>query len=186
MLCPMCQEKIDANTSTCPYCAEDIDEVWRNGNVLIMKKDAELPDRCIKCNLPAETHIRRDLFWHANWVYFLVFLSPLIYIVVALLVRKTAKIEIGLTHACAKKRRTAILIAWLLALAGLGVIIGGFSTLKGDAPLYTMFTGIVVMIAGAVWGVVGARLISVSEISHDYIWIKGVCPDYLDELPEWN
>ncbi len=186
ILCPMCAETIEASATICPHCRENFVGVWRDANTLVMKKDAELPDRCVKSNLPAETHLPRDLTWHPVWVYLLVLLSPLIYIIVALLIRKKAKISIGLTDACAAKRRNAILIAWLLALAGLGVIIGGFATLTGDATVITTLAGIVVMIVGANWGMRGSSMVSVSKIDDEYVWLKGVCPEYLDELPEWE
>lgn len=186
ILCPMCSETIEASATICPFCRENFVGVWRDGNTLVMKKDAVLPDRCVKSNLPAETHLPRDLSWHSSWLFLLVLLNILIYVIVALIVRKTAKIEIGLTDLWAKKRRNAILIAWLLVLAGLGTIVGGFATLQGDAPLITLLGGIVVMILGAVWGIVRARLVTVTKIDDEYIWLKGVCPEYLDELPEWE
>ena len=187
ILCPMCAERIEAGATFCPHCREEFDQVWRDDQTLVMKKDAELPDRCVKSNLPAETHLPRDLSWHPGWVYLVLVLGgPIFYILVALLIRKTAKISIGLTDAWAAKRRNAILIAWLLALAGLGVIIGGFATLKDPAPVITLLAGILVMIVGAIWGIVGARMVSVSKIDDEYVWLKGVCPEYLDELPEWE
>lgn len=28
-------------------------DLWRDGSILVMRKEAELPDRCVKGNLPA-------------------------------------------------------------------------------------------------------------------------------------
>ncbi len=183
--CPMCHEEIEADAEICPHCRENFVGVWREGKTLVMRKDAKLPERCVKSNLPAETHLVRNVAWHPSWVYILILLGLLFYVIVAVIVQKRAKIIIGLTDAWAKKRRTTILVAWLLVLGGLGIIIGGFATLSGDAPVITLIVGLVMMLGGAIYGSMGARLISVTRMTDEYVWLNGVCPEFLDELPDW-
>lgn len=49
--------------------------VWRNGNLLIMRRNASLPERCVKCNRPA-THSRlQKLSWHPAGWYLLILIS---------------------------------------------------------------------------------------------------------------
>src|SRR5438045_334031 len=39
--------------------------IWRDGKTLVMMKEAFLPDRCVKCNGPANGYrLRRRLSWH--------------------------------------------------------------------------------------------------------------------------
>src|SRR5258706_76322 len=39
--------------------------IWRDKKVLVLGVRAALPDRCIKCNAPAEgSRLKRTLYWH--------------------------------------------------------------------------------------------------------------------------
>ena len=183
--CPICGESISVKAKKCPHCRELLDAVWRDGKKLIMVKTATLPDRCVKSNQPAETYLKRNLSWHPSWVYVLA-LSPIIYIIVALLIRKTATISIGLSDEWARKRRTILATAWSLALVGIGIVIAGFALLKGDVPMYTLCGGLVLTIGAAIYGAVAGSLVTTAKITDQYVWLNGVCEEYLEELPEWD
>ena len=184
-LCPVCCEAIEADAKACPHCRKNFVGVWRKGKTLVMRREAKLPDRCIKSNLPAETHLSRTLTWHPGWVYLLVLLWFFAYIIAVVMIQKTAKVNIGLTNAVAKKRRQNILVAWLVALASLGTIISGSATLKGVSPMITLIVGIILM-GGIIFVMIRARMITVVKVTDDYVWFNGVCLEYLDELPEWE
>ncbi len=72
-------------------------DLWRDGNeILVCRRDAIFPGRCIKCNEAADPPpVRYKLTWHHPGWYVLVFVYLLIYLVVALLVRKRAQIYVG-------------------------------------------------------------------------------------------
>lgn len=36
---------------------------WANGPFLVMRVDAELPGRCVTCNRPTDTFVRKRLYW---------------------------------------------------------------------------------------------------------------------------
>ena len=36
--------------------------VWREGNLVRVDREAALPPRCVVCNLPADTRVRRRLY----------------------------------------------------------------------------------------------------------------------------
>ncbi len=38
--------------------------IWRQGSLLVMRKDAVLPDRCIKSNVLTDRKLKRSLNWH--------------------------------------------------------------------------------------------------------------------------
>ena len=53
--------------------------VWKSGKLLVMTKDAALPDRCVRCNQPADgPRLRRNLSWHPAAWYVLLAISPLL------------------------------------------------------------------------------------------------------------
>src|SRR4051794_37594891 len=83
--------------------------VWRDGLLLVMSKDGELPDRCLKCNLPAHGwRLKRNLSWHPQGWYLLILLHVLVYVIAALIVRKKATIMVPLCE-CHRRRRVRII-----------------------------------------------------------------------------
>lgn len=116
-----------------PLPVETSGGVWRDGKLLVMHKQAVLPDRCVKCNQPAGGRRRkRSLSWHHPGYFLLVLASVLVYVIMALVVRQTAKIEIGMCEIHRRKRWQAIATSWLLVLIGILAIFGGGSLI--DAP----------------------------------------------------
>ncbi len=158
--------------------------LWRSGRVLVMSQGAGLPDRCVKCNAPANgQRLLRKLYWHSPYIYLVILLNLIIYAIVAIIVRKKARVEIGLCDAHRRQRWLAIGLGWLLGLSGLVLVIVGFAP-GGSAGVVVL--GLVAFIAGLVLGVVKGPVISAKRISPQFVWIKGVCPAYLETLPEWR
>lgn len=108
----------DFNPYAAPKAALEVvhDEsvsIWRSGKILVCRRDAVFPARCLKCNAPAELPLARYRFaWHHGLWYLLIFLYVVIYLVVGLLVRRRATLEVGL---CAKhkgRRLWGAIISW--------------------------------------------------------------------------
>ncbi len=162
--------------------------VWREGKLLVMHKRATLPDRCVKSNQPAHgRRLKRNLYWHPWWVYFTILIHLLVYIILALVLRKHAVIHIGLSSEWFAKRRRATLIGWGSVVVALALVVTGVVMLDGHFE-----TGIQMIAAspfpffgGAIYGLVAARMVAPKRITNDYVWLKGVHPDYLAELPPW-
>ena len=155
--------------------------LWQEpGGVLVIEKGASLPDRCVKCNAPANGYrLRRKLTWHHPALALLVLVSALIYVIVAMVVRKSAEVDIGLCATHVAKRKTAILIAWGL---GLGGLLGLFAGVAADEGL-VIAVGVLTSLVGIIWGIVGARVVFPKKIDDHYVWLKGVTPSYLGDLP---
>ena len=43
--------------------------VWRDRSTLVMSKDSQLPDRCVKCNAFTVGRLRRKFAWHHPAIY---------------------------------------------------------------------------------------------------------------------
>ena len=157
--------------------------VWRQGPTLVMHRDAELPDRCVKCNTPANgVKLRRNLYWHHPGLYLLILLNLLIYLIVALIVRKRAKISLGLCEKHRSNRVWAISSAWILVLLGVGLLVGGIVNVNG----WLILTGVILLLGGAIYGAVRGRIVTPRRIDKERVWLNGVCAEYLDSLPDWN
>jgi hypothetical protein len=162
--------------------------VWSDGRYLIMWKDAELPDVCVKSNQPANGgRLRRSLSWHHPAVYLAIFAGLLIYVILALVLRKTATIHIGLSDEWFRRRRRAIAIGWITGLTGIGMMFGGIALLdRHDAAGLLVPAGLVVALFGAIFGLMQARMVAPIRITDEYVWLKGVHHDYLDALPQYT
>lgn len=156
--------------------------VWRNNSVLVMTKDAVLPGRCVKCNAHTEERLRRKLTWHHPALYLLVLVSILIYVIVALVVRKTATVDVGFCpeHRAARKRHTAI--TWALGLMSVLSLI--LAAVLEDGMF--VFVAVAFLFATAIYGIITLRVVAPTRIDEHTVWLRGVDANYLQELPEWS
>ena len=128
-----------------------------------------------------EKRMKRTLYWYPPWVIIIVLFSLLIGLIVAMIVRKTAKVEVGLCDKHRAKRMRAMLIGALLAIGGFALLIAAIINSWG----YAVLGAIVALIAGVVV-MIRATLLTVKKMDDRIVWVKGVCSAYLDMLPEWH
>jgi hypothetical protein len=156
---------------------------WRDKRVMVMIRDAAIPHRCVKCNEPAEDETKtRTLYWHSPWLYLLLLVNILIFLIVALIVRKKASVSAGLCSEHKARRRNALMAAWIGLLAGLLLLYAGFSTSLGG---WGALTGVFVMLTAIVAGSVMSRIVYAVRIDKDYVRLKGCGEPFLETLPEF-
>lgn len=157
-------------------------EVWRNNSTLVFNKNALLPDRCVKCNSPADgSRLKRKLSWHHPALYLLILAGFLVYVILAVALSKRATVELGLCADHIRKRRKAMLIGWLLLVTGIsGAILG----IAYDY-IMVLIVGLALVPVGLVWLVVVARVVTVKKIDDRFVWLKGINRDYLAALPPY-
>lgn len=156
--------------------------IWRSNSELIMSKQALLPKRCVKCNAPARQTLKRNLRWHHPALYIAILGSLLLYVVLSLVLSKSATIHVGLceTHMAARKRDiiiTCFLV--LLSLAGFY-----FAAVIEDINLF--FVGAIVFLGGVIYGVIQTRVVVPKKIDHHYVWLSGINDNYLQQFPHWH
>jgi hypothetical protein len=160
--------------------------LWRQGNLLVMHKNAPLPDVCLKSNQPATRRLKRNLSWHHPALYLVILLHLFIYIIVALIMRKTAKIYIPLTEDWFQRRRQRMMVAWIAVLLSLLLFGLGASAVDREAwGAWAIILALLLFLAAAIYGIVACRLVSPKRMTDNYIWLKGVHPDFLDRLEPW-
>jgi len=170
------------------YEAEIVDSqgLWRKGNILVMWKGSQLPARCVKSNQPTDRRLKRSLYWHHPAIYLSILISIWIYIILALVLRKSATIYIGLSDEWFAKRHRAMFIGWLLVLAGITMFVLGVGSVDRSHTFpWMLLASPFVFVGGAIYGLLAARMVAPQRISNDYVWLKGVHPDFLADLPEW-
>jgi len=165
-----------------PPPTHGINTIWRKDSLLVMTKEALLPHRCIKCNAPADEQLKRKLTWHHPALYLLALASLLIYVVVAMVVRKTATVNVGLCEDHAAARRRNLAITWTLGL----LCIGGFAAAIMFEDGTFALLGIFLLLATAIYGIVTLRVVVPTKIDDYFVWMKGINGNYLQEFPEWR
>jgi len=161
--------------------------LWRQGNLLVMHKRAPLPDICLKSNQPAVQRLKRNLSWHHPAVFLLVLVSLLIYVIVALIIRKKATIQIALSDEWIARRQRRMIVAWtsiLLCVALIAVAAPNADSATW-APLAIIFA-IAAFLVAAIYGLLACRMVWPQRMTDDYIWLKGVHPDFLARLEAWQ
>ena len=142
----------------------------RNENGLaVAPMNAPWPDRCVKCNAPAEGYrLKQALYWHPAWVYLLILPGVLIYAIVALVIRKSYVGHVGLCPTHRARRR------WLLGGGAFVAISSAASCTAGFAgdPAAAVGLGVLGVIAGMVMAQVGSYVVRPKKITDAYAWLK--------------
>jgi hypothetical protein len=155
--------------------------IWRQGKKLVTRSETPFPDRCIKCNGPANGfRLKRVLYWNHPAYYLLLLCNLLVLLIVVLIVRKKAVLHIGLCQNHREQRRMAIIACSIGMLGGVGLIVCGAVYNSGWLAL----AGVVLFFTGAIWGIVKGRTISAVKIDKELVTVSGVGRNFLEQLPE--
>jgi hypothetical protein len=106
----------------------------------------------------------------------------LIYVIVALIVRKTAKIEVPLCDEHRARRSNGILIAWVLSLAGIALCFAPAFSSESWVGL-CILVGIIMLLTGLIYGSLRSQVVAPQKIDDTHVWLRHVSPLYLAELP---
>jgi len=156
--------------------------IWRDGHELVFEKGVRLPDICLKTGAPATVRLRRTLYWCNPALYFLFLLSILIGLIVILMVRKSAVVELPLSVEADDKRKRGILTGWIVAIAGIGLFVLAGVLNNG----YPAIGGAVALLFGIIYGLYTAQVVRPSLIDDRIVRLKGVCEEFLSQLPHFR
>jgi hypothetical protein len=157
--------------------------LWREGNCLVVARGAAFPHRCVKCNEPSEEpHKLRKVYWHHPAVYLLLLAYAILYIIVALIVRRTMEINPGLCTQHREKRTLWIRVGWLgsfAAFAGVLILGGALGVQSPWIPL----VAVLAFFTLAILGIVKSRLVYPQRIDDNQARLKGCGESFLASLP---
>jgi|SRR5271155_2464363 len=158
--------------------------VYAAGNLVVVRRGSILPARCVKCgNTPTDPWPKISFSWHHPG-YYLFIITPLIYVIVALIVRKTIKLSIPLCKAHKSIRTKRLWTATVLLVGCIPVpsILGVY--VDNDAIVGALvWLGIGMFIAGLFF-LVSATPLKTASISSEGAEFLGACREFLDGLNE--
>jgi hypothetical protein len=162
-------------------------DAWRDGEVLVVRKGAELTDRCLKCAAPTDSprdRYSQTLSWHKP-IWALTFLiSPVVYALIFFAVRWRGKVTVSLCHQHRRKRKQFIGLGLLAGLPGIGAI--GLGLLSKPHPPVALSAGILLLFVGLFVTALGSQVLVTTRIDKHLIWLGRVPAEYLAKLPDWN
>lgn len=153
--------------------------IWRSNSALVMSKRALLPQRCVKCNAPTRQTLKRNLRWHHPALYISILGSLLLYVILAMVLSKSATVHVGLceTHLAARKRD--IIISCFLVL----VSFASFYLASVMEDMNLVFVGAILFLGGVIYGIIRTKVVAPQKIDDHYVWLTGVNANYLQQFP---
>jgi hypothetical protein len=162
---------------------------WRDGDKVVARDHAVLPTRCYKCNEPTTNPpLKRKLYWHPAGYYWLILLGAIIrigillYIIVAVIVRKRATVELHVCRRHQLQRRLFLIGGWLGFVLGFVMIIGTASLVNAT---WLKVLSVLLCLGSLITLMIGRRLVRTTLIKDGTIWMKGAGKDFLASLPPW-
>jgi GYF domain 2 len=158
--------------------------LWRKGKQMVTTTNIVFPDRCVKCNAPANSYrLKRQLYWMHPAYYLLLLCNLLILLIVHLIVRKKAVLEIGLCEKHRAQRKMGLAVGWSGALVGIVIIIAGAVIQSG----WTVLAGVALFLFGCIYGGIRASTVAITKITKENtVYVRGAKRAFLDTLPKWN
>ncbi len=189
------QRKVDDFEEFNPYQAPQSEfaivtpgvPIFRDRKLLVFAKDYPLPDRCVLCNAPAEgKRIKKTLMWHNPAWYLLILFNLILYVLVAMIISKRAKVAAGICPRHRKRRTRAFLIGWLVLLVS--TVLLPLATTISDPTLSTVGVGValVLMIGSVIFLLFRTNFLSPKRITKTHVIIGNAGAAFLNSLPVGN
>lgn len=164
---------------------------WKDKTVLIVTRVITLPHVCVKCGQPASKRLKQTFFWHEPWIYLLILAGLLVYIIVALVLRKKATVDMGLCEHHASRRSTLLWTFWLLCLLGGISFVGGIALASSgrsneDLGLAMLLIGFFSALIFAIVALVCGKTLKLLQMDDRFAYLKGAHPQMLAMLPKAN
>lgn len=136
-LCRACGYNLTGNTSNvCPECGTAVPiaarhvmkiteapPAFRLGHILAMRRNAELPPRCVRCGADANVSLYPHNFRRLNPWWYLLLIQPWFFLVAAAIARTQAKSRVPLCKTHRERRTTQTTVGIVLLVAGLTLML---------------------------------------------------------------
>lgn len=164
--------------------------VWRKAGLLFMKRDAQLPPRCINCNkeaVPGKVHRIHYLNFWLQLAMLIAFILVNVFAIIPILIlmllfRKTAKIKIPLCRKHHTRRFWITLVTVGSLVLSILIAVISIRTVHYQDP--ALLASILLFVTAMILALVRGQLLRVNKIDKEVIIFKGAKKPFLDSLPE--
>ncbi len=151
---------------------------------VVPRLGSPLPPNCVKCGRPTQEVMNKTFWWHNPVLYLIILISPVIYVIVALIVRKNCKLNVPICEEHRSSYQTKRRVGGILMLASipLWIAIAAIGHGSDDAVGIGALVFVMTLVAGLiVFGV--ASLIKPSNMDEQTATFKGAGEAFLQVLP---
>lgn len=159
------------------------DGAWRDGKAMVVRKGGTLPNVCYKCGGQPHAHLKRKVAWHSPWIYLTILVSLFVYIIVALIVRKTTVLFFPVCENCRTRHRILMVIGTVGFLGGLAAIIAGMTSNSPGISSLSVF-GWIMMPVSLIWAF-AIQFVTARKMHEDFVWLNRAGKNLLQTLPQW-
>ncbi|MCO6047380.1 hypothetical protein NG895_26050 [Aeoliella sp. ICT_H6.2] len=155
-------------------------EVYVEGDCLVVRSGTILPLRCVKTNAPAspKNQIRKEMYWAPSWIALLILANVVILLIVYLAVRKKCVLVYSEDPQLRSARHRRVLAVSLVAVA---ITLGLILSIAYEAFALTGFAVLGLLGALIALLIVGRGPIRPVKHKEGYFWIRGFSREYLQE-----
>lgn len=155
--------------------------IYSEGSVVVFARGSQLPPYCVKCGQAAPGALATTLHWHPSWVGVTILLSPLAYVLVATLTRKSERVAIPLCAPHMERRRRAVIGGWAsAALFGALTVIS--TQWKDEAVIVGFSIGLLGLVIAPLVAYHFAATLQPTLIDDRMVRVKGAGPGFLRGL----
>ena len=178
--------------------------MWREGSLVRVDREAALPARCVVCNLPAQTRVRRRLYtsplaWRLGAFatpFVLMFLgialeafvlmalfwpSIVVLMVVHLFVRRKFVLEAPICLRHARLRNALMLLSLAFVVAVIALPFAWRSGGMANA-LWACIAALILL--AVVQSLAGVQAVRLKRLSPEHAWLGGTGKPFREALPE--
>jgi hypothetical protein len=147
----------------------------------------DVPDVCMRCGAPAPERVKQTFSWVAGWVHFIILISPLIWLILVLVLRKVchARLPMCEQHKNHWLRRKIVVYGSLLFGIALAILVA-FATSAAQPSsdlegLVCVFPFVIFLIWVIVAAVIMNTAIRASKITEgETLHLTNVCREFVD------
>ena len=160
---------------------DDSGGIWRDGDLLVIRKGAVMPDRCVICNAPAGG--RRLTFAWLEPTYLLGVRIPML--------KEYAQIPVGICRRHRWRRWRAMAASWLAVLLSLISILSWNQVIDIRNEHWLIILLYAICGISLIPALVCASIFSTPPVrphraDRNCVWVKKVHPEYVAGFPPWR
>lgn len=158
--------------------------VWRCGDLVVMLNGGWLPDKCIVTGeTPLPERLACSLAHSPPWYH----LWPLLAMYLTGAAGMRARVDLPVSRGVWWGRVGRYCLAIGLGALGFLAFVAGAALIEelGGIGLIVMGLGALAFLIAIVLGRQWVEPVAAHSIDANYIWLRGACPEFLVDLPEW-
>ena len=180
---------VEQHTPYYPHRAPGSGYVGVEHDRLVVGHNATLPNICVKTGMPATRYISRKFSWHTPLAFLGLLVNILVYIVLALILRKQMDVQIPVSEEFFRRRQRNLWVFGLLSVASVVAFVGGI-VYAANLPRRPMpvesWTSVTLILGGLlsffVFIIIHNKALTIlrpKKIDDHFGWYKGACPQFL-------